>query len=150
MMELTNYKPEFAANGFVPGVDISDAYWARAISETILLQDIFSYMCNNVIDKINENWNKYETIKMKDRILGTTIFTRECQEVMEIDDNTTYVDWTERFFKDICETVDEVAEMNHYVVRSHLFRDGDLLVFGTRFVNKPEWTIDLRLRRVAS
>lgn len=148
MATLNNYKVEFAANGFVPGVDISDAYWTKAVSETVLLQDIFSSMCNKVIDKINETWHKYESIREKDRIMGLRFFTQQCQEAMEIDDSTTYVDWTERYFKDICETVDEIAAMSNYIVRSNLFRDGDLLVFGTKFRNKPEWKIDLRLRQV--
>ena len=81
-------------------------------------------------------------------MMGLRFFTQQCQEAMEIDDSTTYVDWTERYFKDICETVDEIAAMSNYVVRSNLFRDGDLLVFGTKFRNKPEWKIDLRLRQV--
>lgn len=148
MATMNNYKAEFVANSFVPGVDISDAYWAKAVSEAVLMQNLFSEMSNQVIGKLNDNWHKYEGIKAMDQMMGSQVFTEMCWKAMDIDANTTYIDWIEKYFKEICNAVDTTAAMNQYMVRSNLFRDGDLLVFGVKFVNKPEWTIDLRLRQV--
>jgi hypothetical protein len=35
--------------------------------------------------------------------------------------------------------------LSGFSIRSHLFRDGDLPVFGVEFKTKPEWWIDFVL-----
>ena len=142
------FKAKFNAHGFVPGVDISNENWQMLISEFMAMQNQFAYMCNQIQEKINDLWSKYETIKKFDEIGGNCMTTYLTQKTMGIDEKTTYNDWVEMWYKDICEAVDSCAAFAGFHLRSNLFRDGDLPVFGAKVKNRPEWTIDLLLEPV--
>lgn len=142
------FKAKFNAHGFVPGVDISYENWQTAISEFIIMQDQFVYMSNQILEKVNGLWEKYEHIKKLDEITGSCMATFQTQKSMGIDEKTTYNDWIEMWYKDVCEAVDSCAELSGFHLKSNLFRDGDMPVFGAKFKDRPEWTVDLSLEPV--
>jgi hypothetical protein len=148
-MATVEFKAKFNAKGFVPGIDISEEEWELAISEFLAMQNQFAQNCNKIQDKLNENWEKYETIKRKDELLGCSgIYTRMTQQAMGISDKTTYGDWLERWYKEVCDVIDECAEFAGFHLRSNLHREEDLPMFGAKFKDRPDWKIELTLEQV--
>jgi len=143
-----NFKAKFNAHGFVPGVDISQRDWQNVICEFTAMYDQFANMSNQVIDRLNETWEKYESIKRMDNLMGGEMATFMTQKTMGIDEKTTYEDWMEKWYKDICEAVDACAIMAGFKLRSNLFRDDNVPLFGAKFKDRPEWTIDMSLEPV--
>lgn len=143
-MEDMTFVTEFIAHGFVPGKDISKEDWNAAIGEYVSMYDQYANATNGMIDRLNDTWNKYESIKVSDGDNG--LFTKMMQTTMDISNETTYVDWIEKWFKDVVQVVDTMAAMSGFRMRGNLFRDGDVPVYGVKFKDKPEWTIDFVLR----
>ena len=145
-MENMEFVTEFIAHGFVPGKDISQEDWNAAICEYMAMYEQYANATNGMIDRLNDTWNKYESIKKTDGNFG--FWTGLMQTTMDISNETTYVEWLEKWFKEASDAVDTMAAMSGFKLRGNIFRDGDLPVYGVKFKDKPEWTIDFVLRPV--
>lgn len=143
-MEDMTFVTEFIAHGFVPGKDISQEDWNAAIGEYVSMYEQYANATNGMIDRLNDIWNKYES--MKNTYGGSSLGVSMMQMTMDISNETTYVDWIERWFKQTVHAVDAMAAMSGFRMRGNLFRDGDVPVYGVKFKDKPEWTIDFVLR----
>ena len=150
MKELKNYVVKFVTNGFTPGKDISQEEYENVISEYISMYDVFSNYTNQILDKINTTWEKYQEVKKKEEELlpdypWARYATRLLQAEMEITDKTTYSDWVEKWYKNIVEVIDIMAMTSRFKLMGNLHRDGELPVYGACFRDKKEWTIDFVL-----
>lgn len=144
-MAMKEFKATVNARGFIPGKDISDKEWTEIVSEFIAMQNQFATMSNEVIDKINDTWHRYEEIKKMDETTGNCISTFLTQMTMGIDSKSTYEDWVEIWYKQICEAIDTCAAMAGFKIRSNIFRADGIPLFGAKFKEKPDWTMDITL-----
>ena len=143
-MEEMVFNCKFNARGFTPGVDITNEKWQEAVQEFAAMYDLYAKSCNEITDRLNETWEKYEDIMKNDRILGTNL-AELTRSVMGISENTTYCDYMEIWFKQICDMVDDCAKTAGFYIRSNLFRENDCPIFGGKFLDHPDWTIDMSL-----
>lgn len=145
-MENITFNVEFIAHGFVPGKDISEEDWNKAISEYATMYEQYAKATNDMMDRLNETWNKYEILQ---KVYGDDyLYTKMMRNTMEISNETTYTDWLERWFGEVVRVVDMMAAISGFRMRGYLFRDGDVPVYGVKFKDKPEWTIDFVLKPV--
>lgn len=144
-MEKT-YKVEFNVRGFTPGQDISEKEFQEAVSEFISMQNKFAESTNQILDKANDLWLRYENIQKMDNMGGQCMSTFMARIEMGIDETTTYYDWLERWYNAVLEVVNHMGQLAGFKTEGYIFRDGELPVFGSRFRKKPEWKIDLLLK----
>lgn len=141
-MAKTELRAKWNPKGFVPGKDISETYWNRAIDEFALMYNQFAQMSNQVLDKINDTWERYESIKRLDTITGSSMATYLTQQAMGIEEQATYGDWLAKWYTEICEAIDQIALISGFIMRSDIWRDEDGNPhFGVKFGQKPEWKI---------
>lgn len=146
-MEM-EFRIKFNTHGFEIGKDISNEDWNMVQAEFMAMYNIFANMANQVLDKINETWESYEYTKLFAERMGNYNSVKDMVESMGINENYDYNDWAEKWYKQIIIGVDAAAAMSQFKVRSNIFRDGDVPIFGGKFKDKPEWTFDFELEPV--
>ena len=146
-MEM-EFRIKFNTHGFEIGKDISNEDWNMAQAEFMAMYDSFANQANKVMDKINDIWDKYEEIKKMADSIGVPELVTAMARSMEIPETYDYNDWVEKWYKQIIVGIDFVAAMSQFKVRSNIFRDGDVPIFGGKFKDKPEWTFDFELEPV--
>ena len=145
---IKELRTKFQAKGFEVGKDISWQEWQKLIAEFVTLQDLYANMFNQVIGQINDVWSKYEDIRAIDATIGGCGATLMARMVMGVDVDASYSDWMEKWMKDICEIVDESAENAGFRLRSDLFREDDIPMFGTKFKDREDWKVLMTLEAV--
>ena len=148
MEDMMDYVVDFHAHGFDPEKDISEEEWELLKAELVTMNNLFANGINLLMDRINDTWERYESIKVTDRIIGSDIHTVMAQLSMGISENDTYWDWLEKWMKDVAKVIDEQAGISGLHIRSNIFRDGDEPMYGVKVKDKPEWTIDFTLKPV--
>lgn len=146
-MEM-EFRIKFNTHGFEIGKDISNEDWNMVQAEFMAMYDSFADQANKVIDKINETWESYESTKRLADSMGQHSLVEFMASSMGINENYDYNDWIEKWYKQISIGIDFVAAMSQFKVRSNIFRDGDVPIFGGKFKDKPEWTFDFELEPV--
>ena len=138
-MEEAIYKAVFHEHGFEAGKDVSEAELEQLRELFMVMYDLFTTGLNPVMEKINQTWEKYVDIKET----GDTLATYMTQRVMGINSETKYIDWVEKWYKDIADSVD--MSFMWAPLKSRIFRDGEILVYGVAFKEHPEWTMDFTI-----
>ena len=142
---IKELKAKFTAEGFEIGKDVSFEEWQSLIMEFRGMYDQYATMFNQVVGKINEIWSKYDDIKRMDASMGGSLATMMTRMTMEIEENASYGDWTEKWAKKICESIDIAAEFAGFKLRSDLFREDDIPMFGAKFTDNPNWKVRMTL-----
>ena len=146
-MEM-EFRIKFNTHGFEIGKDISNEDWNMVQAEFMAMYDSFVDQANKVMDKINDVWDKYEEIKKMADSIGVPELVTAMARSMEIPETYDYNDWVEKWYKQIIVGIDFAATMSQFRIRSNIFRDGDVPIFGGKFKDKPEWTFDFELEPV--
>ena len=146
-MEM-EFRIKFNTHGFEIGKDISNEDWNMVQAEFMAMYDSFADQANKVIDKINETWESYESTKRLADSMGQHSLVEFMASSMGINETYDYNDWIEKWYKQIGIGIDFAAAMSQFKVRSNIFRDGDVPIFGGKFKDKPEWTFDFELEPV--
>ena len=146
-MEM-EFRIKFNTHGFEIGKDISNEDWTVIQAEFMAMYDSFANQANKVMDKINDVWDKYEEIKKMADSIGVPELVTAMARSMEIPETYDYNDWVEKWYKQIIVGIDFAATISQFKVRSNIFRDGDVPIFGGKFKDKPEWTFDFELEPV--
>ena len=146
-MEM-EFRIKFNTHGFEIGKDISNEDWNMVQAEFMAMYDSFADQANKVMDKINDVWDKYEETKKMADSIGVPELVTAMARSMEIPETYDYNDWVEKWYKQIIVGIDFAATISHFKIRSNIFRDGDVPIFGGKFKDKPEWTFDFELEPV--
>lgn len=145
---IKELRAKFDAEGFEVGKDVSFEEWQMLIVEFGGMYDQYATMLNQVVGKIDEVWSKYEYIRSMDASMGGSISTMLTRAAMGIDENANYGDWMEKWAKEICEAIDRAATFAGYKLRSDLFREDDIPLFGAKFSDNPNWKIRMTLEAI--
>lgn len=146
-MEM-EFRIKFNTHGFEIGKDISNEDWNMVQAEFMAMYDSFADQANKIMDKINDVWDKYEETKKMADSIGVPELVTAMARSMEIPETYDYNDWVEKWYKQIIVGIDFAATISHFKIRSNIFRDGDVPIFGGKFKDKPEWTFDFELEPV--
>lgn len=133
---------EFHEHGFIPGKDVSNEELEVLRSQMLAMHNIWADGVNRIQDNINATWEQYEEIKR----LNDGITTTMCKLAMDIDENSTYYDWCERWYKEAAKCVD-LGFMDTRL-RSRIFRDGEYPIYGVMFADHPDWTMNFTIKEV--
>ena len=139
-MGKNEYKVRFNAEGFLPGKDITEEEWSEICDQFAAMNNYYANGFNSIIDRLNETWNTYEMNRKNDAIAEAMM-----QISMGITDETAYWDWVEMWMQKVSQAVDLTAEMAGFRLRSNIIRDGEFPVYGAKFTDHPDWTIDMTL-----
>ena len=141
-MENITYKAIFHEHGFEAGKDVSEAELMRLRELFMAMYELFTTGVNSVMEKVNETWEKYEYIKENGDIFSIIAL----QRVMGITSETQYNDWLEKWYKELANSVD--MGFKWAPLKSRIFRDGELPVYGVAFKEHPEWTMDFTIEEL--
>lgn len=145
------YKVNIHGHGFEIGKDISENELETLQAEYMAMYQAFADMSNSVLEQINATWKKYEEAVELSNLVGgedRKVIADELRTVMGIKEADDYNDWVEKWYMQIAEAIDINAEMAKFRMRSNIFRDGDIPIYGAKFVDHPEWTMDFTLEPV--
>lgn len=138
MMQL-NYKAVFHEKGFIPGKDITEEELEQLRAQFVEMQNLFADGINPALKKLNDIWARYEDIRNKGDVLAIWL----TQNTMGINSETEYNDWLAMWYEIFAHGVD--LSFQNTRLESNIFRDGDQPIYGVRFKDHPEWTMDITL-----
>ena len=138
-MEVTA-RVEFHEKGFTPGKDVSELEMEKLRDQFMQMYNFWATNTNTIQDKINDLWEKYERILKS----GDDIAIYLCEKTMDIKKGMDYYDWCEKWYKEVAQGVDLVFIGSR--LKSRIFRDGELPIYGVEFKDHPDWTIDFTLK----
>ena len=135
-------KVNFHEVGFIPGKDISEKEMESLRTQFMEMYNLWAGYVNQVQEKINETWNRYEDIKNH----NDSIVTLMCQLTMEITEEMDYFDWCEKWYKDIAKCVD--LGFTHTRLRGSIFRDDNNPIYGVTFIDHPDWSMNFTIELI--
>lgn len=144
-MEL---EAKFRAEGFEVGKDVSSEEWTKLVDEFTVMYNDYATMSNQIIDRLNEIWEKYEYVKLTDESMKTSMATAMMRDTMGIKEGDTYGDWMKKWAEDICVAVDATAMLLGYKLRSDIFMEDDIPIFRAKFNDNPKWKIQMTLEAI--
>jgi len=140
-MENVTYKAVFHTEGFETGKDVSEEEINLLRGLFVQMYDAFSTGINQNLEKINDIWHKYEDLKRK----GDRFAIALCRQAMEIDSEMDYTGWLEKWYKETANVVDLAYAWSP--LQSRIFRDGENLIYGVCFAERPDWTMHLTIEQ---
>ena len=142
------FRAKFHAKGFEVGKDVSWGEWQAAIAEFVGMQNAYAEISNQYLDQLNQTWSQYESIKATDAMMGWSVSTYMAQLQMGVDEDVTYGDWMEKWAKQFGEIIDSIVTTAGFRLRSDIFREDDIPIYGAKFKDQPEWRIQMTLEPV--
>ena len=141
-MDGMNFKTNFHWHGVNPNIEFSINEKNKILDEFVSNYNYYCEITNAINDKINHIWNGLESAKAT----NNEKFITEIACAMGVGKDCTYCEWVKKVFTDITD------QMNIHGIgkklESFIFMDGDIPVYGARFKEHPEWTIDFTLESV--
>ena len=136
------FKAIFRNHGFDVPKDVSQSVYNSIRNVYVEMYNKFTDEFNEYIDGINDIWDSYEMLIVS----GDEDAMSAAREAMDIAEGATYNDWIEKWMKIVADNVDKSYGVN--LLEGNIFRDGDTPVYGVRFKDHPNWTIDFVLEKV--
>lgn len=135
-------KVVFHEHGFEVGKDISFEELEKLREQFVTMSNLFADGANAALEKLNKIWEQYEYILK----IGNVFDIRQTQEAMGIESDTDYNDWIAKWYQELANCVD--LSFTDTRLKSYIFRDDGVPIYGVQFKDHPDWTMDITLEQM--